>query len=170
MARKTWREISASHRDDPARAARVEAGAHAMLAESRSLSHEQHATMMTDAVGRGASRVMHDFRVQIAPTSNADGAEWLVFVQNRRIRDVRFVAPSLRVRVSDADRDGVWVASDGVTTVHGDGETPDAAVDDYLACLADQFLWESENEATLGLGLQAEFAELSRLMTREPEQ
>jgi hypothetical protein len=68
------------------------------------------------------------------------------------------------VSVSDADHDGVWVASDNTTSVYGNGDTPDEAVNDYLACLTEQFDWMQRHESELAPTLARELEALRRLM------
>lgn len=69
-----------------------------------------------------------------------------------------FLVPALTVRVSDADDDGVWVASDDFSTVYGDAESPEAAVADYAACLVDQYLWSEQHADELPPGADEELA------------
>lgn len=89
------------------------------------------------------------------------------FLTNGVIIDgVRFLVQSIRLDISDADGDGIWVVSDGFSTVYGDGDSAGAAVEDYLRCLAEHFLWESDNADTLGSHLQAEFAMMSQVLAR----
>lgn len=71
---------------------------------------------------------------------------------------VTFLVPSLTVRVSDADGDGLWVASDDFSAVYGDAESPDAAVADYAACLVDQYLWSELHAHELAPGADQELA------------
>lgn len=69
----------------------------------------------------------------------------------------------LRVTVSDADNDGVFVASEDRTTVYGAGPTADAAVADYWHNVELDRSFLIENEATLGPALLEELASLRTL-------
>lgn len=65
-----------------------------------------------------------------------------------------------QVLVSDADGDGVFVASDTRTTVYGAGATAEAALADYWSNVESDRSFLGENEATLGLALVDELAAL----------
>ena len=62
--------------------------------------------------------------------------------------------------VSDADGDGIYVASDTFSTVYGAGETPDAAIKDYADNLAEQRRDLEAHENELGPALRAELIAL----------
>jgi hypothetical protein len=79
---------------------------------------------------------------------------------------VRFLAPSLHLLVSDEDGDGIFVVSDEISSVYGEGETDAEAVQDYLENLVSQFLYLEEHESQLAPGLLAELTSLRHHMMR----
>ncbi len=76
--------------------------------------------------------------------------------------------PILNVVVSDDDQDGIWVASDGFSSVFGVGDDTNEAVADYVANLFDQFDDLDRNEDRLAAPLLTELAELRGRFVREP--
>jgi hypothetical protein len=85
------------------------------------------------------------------------------------VRDgIRLNVGRLPIAVSDDDRDGVFVATDGISTVYGAGENPDAAIDDYLDNLFTHFAYLDVNRDRLGPRLATELAALSPYFVREP--
>jgi len=72
------------------------------------------------------------------------------------------LAHPVLLRVSDLDRDGVFVASDDFSAVYGAGDTPVLAVQDYEANLFEHFEGLEEDEAILGPGLRRELFALRR--------
>lgn len=79
---------------------------------------------------------------------------------------VKFLAPSLQLLVTDEDGDGIIVVSDEISSVYGEGETDADAVQDYLQNLVSQFLYLEDHESQLAPGLQAELMSLRRHMMR----
>ena len=67
------------------------------------------------------------------------------------------------VYVSDADADGIFVASDNMTTVYGAGTSPFAALKDYTDLFEEEFKYLEEHERQLGPSLQRELATMRAL-------
>lgn len=70
------------------------------------------------------------------------------------------------VRVSDADRDGIYVVTDEFSSTYGAGDTPSKAIQDYSESLFYEFEDLQENEDALGVALQRELASLRRYIDR----
>jgi hypothetical protein len=68
----------------------------------------------------------------------------------------------ITIQVSDADRDGIFVVTDSISTIYGAGESPRDAVRDYVGNLFDYFVELEEDESALGPGLQRELEALRR--------
>jgi len=70
---------------------------------------------------------------------------------SHRIRD-----PYLLLRVSDADGDAVFVATDSFSTVYGAGDSPRAAIENYSENLFEYYEELEEDEEVLAPGLRRE--------------
>ncbi len=79
---------------------------------------------------------------------------------------LRFRFPFLTLRVSDADRDGVFVVTDSFSRVYGEGNDPGMAVGDYLDSLFARFLDLDQHEDILAPGLRRDLTELRRYIVR----
>lgn len=90
----------------------------------------------------------------------------LVQVKFPERHPLRFRGPSLTLRVSDEDHDGVFVVTDTFSRVYGEGDNDIAAVKDYLASLLARFLDLERNERVLAPGLQKDLASMRRYIVR----
>jgi hypothetical protein len=79
---------------------------------------------------------------------------------------IRFRVPSLTLRVSDADQDGVLVVTDTFSRVYGEGVHDIVAINDYFSNLHSHFLWLEQHEDILAPGLQRDLAEMRRYVAR----
>lgn len=94
--------------------------------------------------------------------------EQSVWVERPTRNGIRLHSPLVRVEVGDADRDGVFIASDAFSTVYGAGDSVDAAIDDYLDALFDHFDALDRQADRLGLGPREELAVLRQHLYRTP--
>lgn len=74
--------------------------------------------------------------------------------------------PTLKLTVSDADDDGIFVASDNVSTVYGSGESVMDAVSDYLSAVRQEHRELTEDKSILGKSLKLEVTVLGSLLQR----
>jgi hypothetical protein len=89
-----------------------------------------------------------------------------VQVQLPEQHPLRFRFPTLTLHVSDADEDGIYVATDTFSHVYGEGETGNEAVGDYLASVLDHLLDLEMNEGNLAPGLQRDLENMRRYIIR----
>jgi hypothetical protein len=95
-----------------------------------------------------------------------DGDDALIHVRLANAAPLRFKTPSVALRVSDADGDGIFVATDSFSTVYGEGDDPTAAIEDYLRTLLERYLDLERDVAILAPGLQRDLATLRQHITR----
>ena len=79
---------------------------------------------------------------------------------------LRFKHPTLMLHVSDADQDGVFVATDTFSRVYGEGHDPEMAIGDYVESLLARFVDFEDHEDTLAPGLRRELASMRRYIAR----
>jgi hypothetical protein len=79
---------------------------------------------------------------------------------------LRFRVPSLTLRVSDEDQDGVFVVTDTFSRVYGEGEDDISAIKDYLASLLARFLDLERHEDVLAPGLREDLEDMRRFIVR----
>jgi hypothetical protein len=79
---------------------------------------------------------------------------------------LRFRFPTVLLRVSDADQDGIFVATDTFSRVYGEGTEVHLAIGDYLNSLLARFQDLEAHEETLAPGLRKDLANLRRYLVR----
>ena len=79
-----------------------------------------------------------------------------LYVPAGMLDGLRIIRNPLRVTTSDEDEDGIWVTTDGFSTVYGSGESPQEASEDYVKSLGQHLIWLEENVNSLGPGLASE--------------
>jgi hypothetical protein len=67
---------------------------------------------------------------------------------------------TLKLTISDEDKDGVWVVAEEGGQTYGDGLTPYSAVMDFLKCKAELMEELFREQDRLGKGLRQELASL----------